>query len=122
MASPLRGPLAKTIGKALQGIMYPMTLKRVTIEYELGGVVNEVIEEWPCRGMVEDFDALALQRAQAYADSSIITPGDRKFTILASTLAEPPKPLDYILLDGKQYTVRSVATDPAGATWSLVAG
>lgn len=122
MTSPLRGPLAKTIGRALQSVMYPLTLKRVTIEYELGQDPVEMIEEWSCRGMVEDFDAMALQRAQAYADGSIISLGDRKFTILAASLDTKPKPLDFILLDGTEYTVRSVVTDPAGATWTLVAG
>lgn len=122
MASPLKGPISKTIGKALSGVMYALTLTRETEGYYepgVGQVPGEILN-FPCKGMIEDFDSMTLQRSSSFVEGSIIKPGDRKVTILSITLATAPKATDTITVDGTDYTIQSVTTDPAGATWSLV--
>lgn len=111
------GKLAATIAQALGGIMGTVTLSRTTeggYDEETGTVTPGGTETWTVRGMVEDIDAGTL------LDNSVIRPGDRRATLLAHGLATTPTPGDHIVAGGRDHLVKSVATDPAGATFVLI--
>lgn len=117
------GALAKTIAQALGGVMGSVTLSRTTTggyNPDTGTVEPGTTETWTVRGMVEDFSASSLQKSQAFLDGSIITPGDRKCTLLAHGLAITPQPGDTITVGGRDHRILSITSDPAGATWNLL--
>lgn len=115
MASPLQGSVAKTIGKALAGVMYGVTLSRSTegsYDPDTGTVIPGTSENFPAKGMVEDWGAY-------YLASQLVQAGDRKVTILATSLATTPSPNDTVTASGQTWTVVAVSSDPAKATWTL---
>ncbi|MBI2239622.1 MAG: hypothetical protein HYU59_02335 [Magnetospirillum gryphiswaldense] len=115
MASPLQGGIAKTIGKALAGVMYPVTLSRVTEGYydpDTGTVVPGETLTFPAKGMVEDWGAY-------YKAEGLVQAGDRKVLILAASLAVPPALGDTVTADGQSWLVIAVQSDPAKAAWTL---
>jgi hypothetical protein len=117
------GKLAKTIATALQSVLYPITLTRIVpggYQPGTGAVGAGSTTTHSCRGMVEDFDSMSLQKAVSYLDDALVRVGDRKVLIAAATLATTPFPSDKLTANGKTFVIQSVSADPAGATWSLV--
>jgi len=115
MASPLQGGIAKTIGKALAGVMLNITLSRTSgDEYdpETGSVVPGATKSFKCKGLVEDWGAY-------YLASQLVQAGDRKVSILAATLKTTPVPGDSVTAEGNTWTVIAVSSDPAKAVWVL---
>lgn len=124
MVSPLAGSLARAVGKAMGSVLLPVTLSRSTEGYYDPATMTYVPGEtatFTGKGMIEDFDSMSLQRATAYADGSLIQPGDRKVLVMAHGLGTTPEPTDEVTVNGEgPFAVQSVTTDPAGATFSLI--
>lgn len=115
MASPLQGGIARTIGKALAGVMIPVTLSRTSgDEYdpETGSVIPGATTSFRAKGLVEDWGAY-------YLASQLVAAGDRKVSILATTLKTTPVPGDGVTAEGNTWTVIAVQSDPAKAVWVL---
>lgn len=116
MASPLEGALKRTIGKAFERVFLPATLQR-----EEPGTPNPdapwepvvpITRSYPCRAIVETY-------SDFYRAQELVTESDRKVLVLAASLAVEPVAGDRVQIGGKTYTVVEIATDPAGATWTL---
>ncbi len=106
MTSPLAGSLARTIGKAMQGVFLPATLTRASTAY-------------PCSAI---FD----QWGKGSGPGGVVTNPDVKALVLATTLAVEPDSGDVVSLQGSTFVVVSnkdnlnaVSTDPARAVWTL---
>lgn len=115
MASPLQGSIARTIGKALSGVMYPITLSRVTdsiYDPDTGTVIPGTSETFPAKGMVENWGAYHLA-------NQLVQAGDRKVTILSASLSTTPAAGDAVTADGQTWTVIALQSDPAKALWTL---
>ncbi|EPY00606.1 hypothetical protein [Magnetospirillum fulvum] len=115
MASPLQGGIAKTIGKALAGVMLPITLNRVSGgQYDpgTGGVTPGVTKTFKAKGLVEDWGAY-------YLANQLVAAGDRRVSIMATTLKTTPAPGDTVTSDGQTWNVIAVQSDPAKAVWVL---
>lgn len=115
MPSPLQGGIAKTIGKALGGVMYPVTLSRVTdsvYDPDTATVIPGTSESFPARGMVDNWGAYHLA-------NQLVQAGDRKVTILAASLSTTPAAGDAVTADGQTWQVIAVQSDPAKAVWTL---
>lgn len=109
------GKLAKTIAAALAGVMYPVTLRRVTPgTYVPGtGSTPATTTDFPARGMFDSFSTEELA-------GGLVLPGDRRVTLLADGLAVTPTPAtDSVVIGTKVLTVVAVTSDPAAATWTL---
>ncbi len=65
-----------------------------------------------CQGWRDEY-------AQHDINGTIIAVGDVRVFILASTLDITPVTTDRVTVGGKVYSIISVATDPAGALWTL---
>ncbi|KAA0597208.1 hypothetical protein J2848_000355 [Azospirillum lipoferum] len=117
------GQLARTIAGALAGVMGPLTLSRTvrgSYDPSTGTVGPGTTTTWTVKGMLEDFGVGSLQRSQAWLDGSIVREGDRKATLLAFGMATVPAPGDVLTAGGRDHTVLSVTSDPAGATFELL--
>ncbi|EKE75523.1 hypothetical protein [Oceanibaculum indicum] len=117
------GKLAATVAAALQNVAYSVTLTRTVpgaYDPSTGTVGAGTTTNYTCRGLVEDFYSMTLQKASAYLDGTMVKPGDRQALILATTLATTPKPGDTFTAQGRLHTVISVSADPAGATWTIL--
>jgi len=115
MASPLSGGIARTIGKALAGVMIPVTLSRTSGDvYDpgSGSVIPGTTKTFRARGLVDDWGAY-------YLASQLVAAGDRKVSILAATLKTTPTPGDSVTADGQTWNVIAVQSDPAKAVWVL---
>lgn len=115
MASPLQGGIAKTIGKALAGVMYPVVLSRVTEGYydeDTGTVVPGETLTFPANGMVDNWGAYHLA-------NQLVQAGDRKVTILSTSLATIPAPSDTVTANGQTWLVIAVSSDAAKVAWTL---
>ncbi len=116
MTSPLKGPIARTVGQALRGVMYPVTVSRTTGGYYdpgTGGVVPGTTTDHTARGFIDSFSSYEIA-------NNIVLAGDRKVLILATTLPITPNPAtDTVAANGATLTIISVRSDPAGATWVL---
>lgn len=122
MTSPILG-LAKTIGKALNGIFLDAVLTR---EVPGSGPVYDpgpsTTVTYDCKGLVEAYGAYT--RGQG-----LVAATDMKVMILATSLSVQPQPLDKIEIAAQGFTGRIVAgdtsgtpaveTDPAKAVWSI---
>lgn len=110
------GKLAKTIASALAGVMYPITIKRVVPgEYIPGeGMGPDTVTTYAAKGMVDSFSPAEIQ-------AGIVMAADRRVTLLTTGLGITPTPTDKVVVDGADLTIVSVSSDPAKATWTLVA-
>lgn len=81
---------------------------------EPGNPPNIVTVEYPCKGIVAEY-------SDFYKLQSLVTANERKILVLANSLATVPVENDRITIRGKTYTVVSVASDPALATYELKA-
>lgn len=111
------GKLARTIAAALGNVMYPVTIRRTTPgEYVPGeGVVGGGTVDHTARGMVDSFSPAEIQ-------AGIVMASDRRVTLLTQGLTITPTPAtDKVVVDGADLTIVSVSSDPAKATWTLVA-
>ena len=79
-----------------------------------GNPPNIVQVEYPCKGIVEDY-------SDFYKLQSLVQANERKILVLANSLATVPQENDKITIRGKTYTVVSVGSDPALATYELKA-
>ncbi|WP_096700016.1 hypothetical protein [Magnetospirillum sp. 15-1] len=117
MASPLQGGIARTIGKALAGVMYGVTLSRTTEGYydpDTGTVVPGATETFTAKGMVDNWGAYHLA-------NQLVQAGDRKVTILTPSLSTTPAAGDSVTANGQSWLVISIQSDPAKAVWVLQA-
>jgi hypothetical protein len=124
MTSPLAGSLAKTIGKAMQGLFLDAELVR-----EVDGVVNpdrpfdppaRTEKRFPCKAIHDEFSSTLLAGGLVNAD-------DVKVLILAASLSVTPQSGDRVVIRGKTFTIvpgggsdgkkAAVSTDPAMAVW-----
>lgn len=120
MTSPLSGSLARTIGKAFNGLFLDATLTRAGIT--TGDAWNPTAgatTAYPCKAINDEWGSF--DRANGLVASS-----DRKVLILATSLAVTPQAGDQITIQGVTLTVVSdgegrpaVSTDPASAVWTL---
>lgn len=112
------GKLASTVANALAGIVYPITLRRSggdVYDPISGGVVPGTPVDHTARGFLSSFSTLEFQ-------AGLVEAGDIKITLLAAGLAVEPSPAaDTILHDGRTFTIISVKSDPARATWTIQA-
>ncbi len=114
MASPLEGSLAATIGAAMAFLFLDATLAR-----NVAGTITDPADPpvpteatYACKAIVEDF-------AERFRLDGTVQANERKVLILATTLSVTPQPNDRITIRSTTYTVMTVATDPALATWEL---
>jgi len=121
MTSPILG-LAKTVGKAFDGVFQDAVLTRETSgdgpAYDPG---EPTTQTYPCKALVESYGAFA--RGQG-----LVAATDMKVMILATSLSVQPQPLDKIEIAAQGFTGRVVAngtagtpaveTDPAKAVWN----
>lgn len=116
MASPLEGSLAKTIGKAFNNIFLNATLAReVAVDSpapEPGEPANTVTQEFNCKALTEEY-------SDYYKLQNMVQANERKILVLANSLNTTPQQNDKITIRSNTYTVVSVGTDPALATWEL---
>ena len=116
MTSPLEGSLAKTIGKAFNNLFLSATLSReVAIDSpapEPGEPAQTVTQEFNCKAIVEEY-------SDYYKLQNLVQANERKILVLADSLNTEPKQNDKITIRSKTYTVVSIGTDPAKATWEL---
>lgn len=115
MVSPLQGPLAKTIGRALsRTLFYDATLIRETPgdpdPEKPWEPAEPVTTQYQCRAVVDNYSDFAIA-------NSLVDAQDRKVLILASTLPVTPTDQDMITIRGETYQVIEVKTDPAQAVW-----
>jgi len=68
--------------------------------------------DYDCQGWRDEYE-------QSEINGTLIAQGDVRVFILASTLAITPVTTDHVTVGGKVYSIISVATDPAGALWTL---
>lgn len=121
MASPLAGPFARTVGRALAPTFLPATLTRVTTAVPdpetpwIPGAATSTTHS--CRAIHDIWDATWLA-------GGLVAAGEVKIVILAATLAVEPEPGDTITIRGETFTIvpagagkPAVSTDPARATW-----
>ena len=110
------GKLAATVANALAGIVYPITLRRAggdVYDPISGGVVPGTPVDHAARGFLSSFSTLEFQ-------AGLVEAGDIKITVLAAGLAVEPTPsTDTVIHDGRTFTIVSVKSDPAKATWTL---
>ncbi|MFZ5693306.1 MAG: hypothetical protein ACOY5F_18900 [Pseudomonadota bacterium] len=118
--SILEGGLADDIAAALESALVPhdLTVSRSVIPdsppYDPFDPPAPVLVEYPARGFLDEYDA-------SYRAGSLIEAGDVKVVIVATSIEVEPAPGDLIEVKGKSYSVISVSSDPAGATWSCQA-
>jgi hypothetical protein len=116
VASPLEGSLAKTIGKTFNNLFLSATLSReVAIDSpapEPGEPAQTVTQTFSCKAITEEF-------SDYYKLQNLVQANERKILVLADSLNTEPKQNDKITIRNKTYTVVSVGTDPAKATWEL---
>jgi hypothetical protein len=122
VSSPILG-LAKTVGKAFNGIFLDAVLTR---EIPGSGPAYDPGEpttvSYPCKALAESFGAFT--RGQG-----LVAATDMKVMILATSLSVQPRPLDKIEIAVQGFSGRIVAgdtpgtpaveTDPAKAVWSV---
>lgn len=120
MTSPILG-LAKTVGKALNGIFLDAVLTR---EIPGSGPVYDpgppTTVTYSCKALTESYGAYT--RGQG-----LVAATDMKVMILATSLSVEPKPLDRIAIASQGFSGQIVAgdtpgqppvgTDPAKALW-----
>lgn len=118
MASPLKGPIARTVGQALRGVMYPVTVSRTTgghYDPGTGAVVPGTSTDHIARGFVDSFSSYEIA-------NNIVLAGDRRVLILATSLSITPTPAtDTVSANGQTLTIVAVKSDPAGAVWEIQA-
>lgn len=116
MASPLEGSLAISIGKAFNKLFLDAVLSRdVAVDSpapEPGEPANVVPVQYPCKAIVEEF-------SDYYKLQNLVQANERKILVLADSLNTEPRQNDKITIRNKTYTVVSISTDPAKATWEL---
>jgi hypothetical protein len=114
VVSPLAGSIAKTIGKAFNSLFLDATLTRdvAGVSPDPADPVAPTQTTFACKAIVEVY-------SDYLRKSGLVNERDRKVLVLASTLSTVPKPDDRISISGIAFTVMSVATDPATATWEI---
>lgn len=116
MSSPLDGSLAATIGKSFNKLFLDATLERDVPQDspapEPGNPPVTITVQYACKGITEEF-------SDFYKLQSLVQANERKILILAASLSTEPKAGDRVTIRGAKYTVVSVGTDPAKATWEL---
>lgn len=116
MVSPLDGSLAKIIGRAMNGLFLDATLTRDVAQDspapEPGNPPVIVTVDYTCKAIVEEF-------SDFYKLQSLVQANERKILVLANSITTAPMQNDRVTIRGKTYTVVSVSTDPALATYEL---
>jgi hypothetical protein len=113
----LDGDLAADIGAALGDVALDVVVTRTPMvpgpnpwdPPTLGTPVNHA-----CKGWDDSYDTDRI-------DGTVIQVDDRKVVILADSLAIEPALTDAVTVRGSTYTIVSIASDPAHATWTLQA-
>lgn len=121
MVSPLTGPLAKTIGKALASTFLDATLTR-----DVPGVIVDPADPPAPTQVTYTCKAIEEEYGSTDRGNGLVGETDIQILILANSLATDPQPLDRITLRGRVVTVIAggsggmppVKSDPARATWS----
>ena len=109
----LDGDLQAIAHSALAGIMLDVTFTDVVEGTYVPGTGKTNTEtDYVCKGFVED-------DAQRYKDTGLVTDGERVVTILQGSLSVTPDVGDKLTIRSAESIVRSVAQDPAQATWVL---
>jgi hypothetical protein len=120
MASPLEGPIRKTIGKAMRSVFYEAIIPRTEALEEMPPDhppwepwnPETITHEHKCRAFVDTY-------SDFHIASSLVQSGDVKIVVLVDSLAITPTLLDTITIRGRSYTILNVSSDPAEATWIL---
>jgi len=109
----LDGGIQTIAHNALAGIMLDVTLTDVVEGTYVPGTGKTNTEtDYACKGFVED-------DAQRYKDTGMVTDGERVVTILQGSLSITPDVGDKLTIRSSESLVKSVAQDPAQATWVL---
>ena len=116
MATLLGGGIAKIVHGALSGIMRDITIKNNPL------LSNSTSTPWngelgkttyyTFKGFLSDFSAYQ-------KDGTIIQMHDKKVVLLAYGAGIVPTPDMKVIVDGLEYNIVSVQTDPATATHTL---
>jgi len=114
VTNPLSGPIAKTVGKALKGLMLDVTYTDVDVQPR---PTPDVETAYSCKGYVASFSDYFRNSPRG----SQVPDDTRIVIILANTLAVTPKSGDKVTVNGETLKVDKAETDPATATWTLQA-
>lgn len=116
MVSPLEGGIKRTVARSFRKLFLDATLERdvSTPGAEPWDPPVTSTTEYSCKAIVDQYE-------ERFRLEGTVQAGDRKVLVLADTLSTDPQANDRITIRSETFTVISVATDPAKATWELMA-
>lgn len=112
--------IAGILATNLASGLLPATLTKVIAQIRTPGAltagVNPESADYPCRGLIEDYNETLMSLTQ-------INVGDKRIMLLGGTLPSTivPSTGDYITIESNSYTIISVQRDPAAATYTCQA-
>ena len=99
-----------TNNQLLTGTLTKVVESSRDLEDLTAGPIN-VETAYNFQGIIEDYD-------DKYISSTLVQAGDRKVLIIAASITTAPEIGDKITMDGIEYDVADVKTDPAKATYT----
>lgn len=107
------GDLPGIVSGAMGALLFTQaTLKRVAVRVSDGrGGYTQNTTDATVSALITDYSAYMRTIGG-------IPPNERKALILGDGLANPPAPEDLLTIDGREWTIIEVRTDPASAVWT----